>query len=480
MHEIVEETRIQRDGFHPAGSVEQFAEGDEPERERDPANHLSMAILEPVQSRQIVRHVHDLDFPSIVLTALLGGFNVVLHRALERVYVVEHVLVAKPAPMSLVSTHGYPIFHAEMLDVAVLPARCVRLVDGRAEAPHDPRVLAVDAPGEEVDESLVEDAFREAVRLGHPLDESPHPIRARRGNRGRASALVGDEHEVAADDARGLFPGGVGKLRHDVEDVRADERAVLNLDPNDPRSRHVFDFLGMVERVQPRAFVMENVKALARNRRWAGTIADIRKKAEEIGYKTYLDVLNSADHGVPQTRERMFLVGFRDQDVEFEYPKPTVAEHVGVAAVLKSLPPIGQPGNDQTCKAIIITTAKEPVLRPSPFAGMLFNGQGRPMDVNRPAPTLPASMGGNRTPIVDQETFESGSPQWVVGYHDSLMAGGVVAESVPSRLRRISVQEAAAIHSFPSDMPWQGSQSSRYRQIGNAVPRSLPMRLRFR
>lgn len=244
------------------------------------------------------------------------------------------------------------------------------------------------------------------------------------------------------------------------------------MDPNDPRSRHVFDFLGMVERVQPRAFIMENVKALARNRRWAGTIADIRNKAEEIGYKTYLDVLNSADYGVPQTRERMFLVGFRDQDVEFEYPKPTVAEHVGVAAVLKSLPPIGQPGNDQTCKAII-TTAKEPVLRPSPFAGMLFNGQGRPMDVNRPAPTLPASMGGNRTPIVDQETLENGSPQWVVGYHDSLMAGGVVAKSVPSRLRRISVQEAAAIQSFPSDMPWQGSQSSRYRQIGNAVPPKL-------
>lgn len=241
------------------------------------------------------------------------------------------------------------------------------------------------------------------------------------------------------------------------------------MDPNDPRSRHVFDFLGMVERVQPKAFVMENVKALAKNRRWAGTIADIRKKAEEIGYKTYLDVLNSADYGVAQTRERMFLIGFRDHEVEYEYPESTVGEHVGVAQALRSLPPLGEPGNDQTCKAKV-TTAKEPVLRQSPFAGMLFNGQGRPMDMNRPAPTLPASMGGNRTPIVDQETLESGSEQWVVGYHSSLMDGGKVADTVPSRLRRISVQEAAAIQSFPKNMPWHGSQSSRYRQIGNAVP----------
>lgn len=241
------------------------------------------------------------------------------------------------------------------------------------------------------------------------------------------------------------------------------------MDPNDPRSRHVFDFLAMVERVEPQAFVMENVKALARNRRWAGTIADIRSQAAKIGYKTYLEVLNSADYGVPQTRERMFLVGFRDNGVEYEYPAPTVQEHVGVAQALRSLPAMGQPGNDQTCKAKV-TAAKEPILRQSPFAGMLFNGQGRPMDMNRPAPTLPASMGGNRTPIVDQETLETGAKQWVETYHDSLMDGGEVVTTIPSRLRRITVQEAAAIQSFPKDMPWHGSQSSRYRQIGNAVP----------
>lgn len=241
------------------------------------------------------------------------------------------------------------------------------------------------------------------------------------------------------------------------------------MDPNDPRSRHVFDFLGMVDRIQPKAFVMENVKALAKNARWAGTIADIRKKAEEMGYRTNLRVLNSADYGIPQTRERMFLIGFKDNSIEYEYPEPTVQEPVSVATAFGRLPHVGEPGNDQTCKAKV-TPAKGPILRQSPFAGMLFNGQGRPMDVNRPAPTLPASMGGNRTPIVDQETLDDGAKQWVETYHESLMGNGSVATEIPSRLRRITVQEAAAIQSFPADMPWNGAQSSRYRQIGNAVP----------
>lgn len=241
------------------------------------------------------------------------------------------------------------------------------------------------------------------------------------------------------------------------------------MDPNDPRSRHVFDFLAMVERVEPKAFVMENVKALAMNKRWAGTISDIRQKAESIGYKTYLKVLDSSDYGVPQTRERMFLIGFRDAGIQYEYPKPTVERKVCVADALRSLPALGMPGNDQVCKAKV-TPAKDPVLRQSPFAGMLFNGQGRPMNMDRPAPTLPASMGGNRTPIVDQESLETGAAQWVEEYHEKLMSGGAVAQSIPVRLRRITVQEAAAIQSFPMDMPWCGTQSSRYRQIGNAVP----------
>ncbi len=288
-------------------------------------------------------------------------------------------------------------------------------------------------------------------------------IAARRGKSFEHEAVTGDIRQVEALPKRGSADLVIGGPPCQGFSVAG------KMDPNDPRSRHVFDFLAMVDRIQPAAFVMENVKALARNSRWAGTISDVRKQAEEMGYKTNLRVLNSADYGVPQTRERMFLIGFKDANISYEYPKPTVAEHVSVAEAFKMLPHVNQPGNDQTCKAKV-TAAKEPILRQSPYAGMLFNGQGRPMDVNRPAPTLPASMGGNRTPIVDQKTLDEGSKQWVETYHEKLQNGGKIADHIPSRLRRITVQEAAAIQSFPSDIPWYGAQSSRYRQIGNAVP----------
>ena len=104
---------------------------------------------------------------------------------------------------------------------------------------------------------------------------------------------------------------------------------------------------------------------------------------------------------------------------------------------------------------------------------MLFNGQGRPINLDGAAPTLPASMGGNRTPIIDQCSLETGKPAWVEEYHAHLMAGGQPVDTVPSRLRRLSVDEAAALQTFPRDMPWYGSQSAIYRQIGNAVPPKL-------
>jgi DNA (cytosine-5)-methyltransferase 1 len=105
---------------------------------------------------------------------------------------------------------------------------------------------------------------------------------------------------------------------------------------------------------------------------------------------------------------------------------------------------------------------------------MLFNGQGRPLNLDAPAPTLPATMGGNRTPIVDQEQLDSGADAWVVDYHHRLwVEKRKPLRRVPYRLRRLTVEEAAAIQSFPIGMKWQGTTGQQFRQIGNAVPPTL-------
>ena len=244
------------------------------------------------------------------------------------------------------------------------------------------------------------------------------------------------------------------------------------MDPTDPRSRLVWRFLDAVERVRPEAFVMENVKALAANSRWAGLLDGLREKASQLGYSTSVLLLNASHYGVPQARERMFLVGLQGNGtlaVPLETSKdgpPTVGD------ALQELPPYGLPGNDSKCKAIV-TPARRPILRRSPFAGMLFNGAGRPMQINKPAPTLPASMGGNRTPIIDQNHWDGNGDCWITEYHAHLMGGGEPYQAAPGFLRRITVEEAARIQGFSSDMEWRGRQSAVYRQIGNAVPPPL-------
>lgn len=245
------------------------------------------------------------------------------------------------------------------------------------------------------------------------------------------------------------------------------------MDPKDPRSRHVHTFLDVVGSVRPKAFVLENVKALGINTRWAQLRDVLRDRAKLLGYKTEIFVLNASHFGVPQARERMFLVGLQAEFGDPQEPVSTTEESpVTLRSVLGDLPKYGEAGNDSICAAKIVP-AKSPVMRRSPWAGMLFNGAGRPMDLDRPAPTLPASMGGNKTPIIDQEQLEKGSESWVEAYHEHLSSGGKPKPSAPSRLRRITVQEAAAIQTFPIGMKFSGSQSAQYRQIGNAVPPKL-------
>lgn len=244
------------------------------------------------------------------------------------------------------------------------------------------------------------------------------------------------------------------------------------MDPGDPRSQHVDHFFDVVEGLRPRAFVMENVKALGASPRWAHIRSRLLDRAETLGYERSLFVLNAQHYAVPQSRERMFLVGLRDGPPE--QPAPTTAERPPtVRSALAHLPRFGEPGNDESCAAQVIP-ARSPIMRPTAFRGsLLFNGSGRPLQMDGTAKTLPASMGGNATPIIDQEEIDHGAEPWVVEYHRRLQQGGTPLQRAPKRLRRITVQEAAALQTFPPECHFSGPRVAQYRQIGNAVPPNL-------
>jgi DNA (cytosine-5)-methyltransferase 1 len=245
------------------------------------------------------------------------------------------------------------------------------------------------------------------------------------------------------------------------------------MDPNDPRSQHVHHFLDVVDQKRPVAFVMENVANLAEGPRWKHVRAQLLSRArDELGYQTKLFVLDASHYGVAQARRRMFLVGVRDS-VPLVPRATTRTRPKSVRDVLERLPAHGEPGNDTQCAARVVP-ARDPVMRPSAFQGaLLFNGSGRPLELDRPARTLPASMGGNATPILDQLEIEQAIEPWVEEYHRHLSAGCPPAATAPARLRRITVQEAAALQSFPPTFRFSGPVGSRYRQIGNSVPPAL-------
>lgn len=248
------------------------------------------------------------------------------------------------------------------------------------------------------------------------------------------------------------------------------------MDPNDERNKLVGSFLQVVKLLKPRAFVMENVKSLGSNPRWATFREELINEYAALGYKVKLTILTASDYGVPQKRERVFLIGLRQDTYILEAFDQLLSAYEmpgkSVRDAIAHLGPPGSPGNDLVCNAGI-TLASNPVLRKSPYAGMLFNGLGRPLNLEAPSTTMSASMGGNKTHIVDQKLLENpNADNWIANYHSHVMSGGAPYDwkEVPNHLRRLTANEALRLQTFPENFILKCSKSSAFRLIGNAVP----------
>jgi DNA (cytosine-5)-methyltransferase 1 len=267
-----------------------------------------------------------------------------------------------------------------------------------------------------------------------------------------------------------VFDGDVGVLpRRALRSLRDDVDVVIGGPPCQPWSgggkrlgaadpRNGWPaFLRVLAEVQPVAFVAENVAGLSSAARRPYLDA-LRAQAHDLGYATSAQVVDAAAHGVPQTRRRLFVVGWRGARSTFAWPvaaasRARAGDCIGAA-------PLGEPNR------AAVTYAQRPDLRPDPYHGHLFNGGGRPIDLGRPAPTLLASMGGNKTPWVDTLGI-------VPAYHRHLATGGAARRGVVPGARRITLGEAARLQTFADDTAFVGSRASCYRQIGNAVPPRL-------
>lgn len=91
---------------------------------------------------------------------------------------------------------------------------------------------------------------------------------------------------------------------------------------NETRGTLFFDIANIMKEKQPKAFFLENVRGLLTHD-GGRTFATIQRVlTEELGYSFFYKVVKASDYGVPQHRPRLFMVGFKDKSIDFEFPKP--------------------------------------------------------------------------------------------------------------------------------------------------------------
>jgi len=190
----------------------------------------------------------------------------------------------------------------------------------------------------------------------------------------------------------------------------------------------------VIETVRPKIFIAENVKGLLSWENGLG-IQTMVEDFAKVGYKVSYRLLNTADYGVPQKRERVIIIGIRDDlGTEIIWPEAT---HSNDPTTTRRRPWV-------TLKDAIGDLENDKVHFCLPNSGYskakLFPGkQGNTVTkADQPGPTMRAEHHGN------------------IEFHYSLQ-------------RRLSAREAARIQSFPDDFVFQKSTSDAYRQVGNAV-----------
>ena len=203
----------------------------------------------------------------------------------------------------------------------------------------------------------------------------------------------------------------------------------------DERGKLFVEMCRRLPEQQPKCFIAENVKGiLTANKKSAFPL--IIKEFEESGYDVSYSILNSANYGVPQKRERVIIVGFRkDLGIKFEFPDVIVSDEEAFTPLSKVIE------NEVDEKYFFSQRAVDGMMRKR--ASM---NKGRAQDITKPCNTVGAHLA--------KVSLNSTDPVLLVN----------------ERYRRFTPREVARIQSFPENFELVGSEAAQYRALGNAIP----------
>lgn len=209
---------------------------------------------------------------------------------------------------------------------------------------------------------------------------------------------------------------------------------------DDSRNTLYKHFVKLVEEKQPYAFVAENVKGILTL--GGGTIIEaIKQDFSDKGYDVFINLVNASDYGVPQDRNRVIIMGFRkDLKVEnYYFPKPFETKKT-IKDVLQGVP---EPSNDEVNNGAYSSR---------------YMSRNRRREWDKQSYSIVA--------MAKQIPLHPSSPKMIKVSPTEWKFG-------EGETRRFSYQEAAALQTFPRDMEFIGNLTSKYKQIGNAVPVQL-------
>lgn len=275
-----------------------------------------------------------------------------------------------------------------------------------------------------------------------------------RANRPEWNIICDDIHNVDFREFRGKVDIVTGGFP-----CQAFSFAGKKLGFEDTRGTLFHEFARCVQEVQPKIFVAENVRGLVSHDN-GRTIQTIISVLEALGYHTQQKILNAAYYGVGQKRERIVIVGIRnDLDITFEYPEPD-KRMTTLREALKDCPP--SQGEEYSTK-------KKKVLELVPPGGCWVD---LPEEIAKEYMGKSYYSGGGRRGMARRISWDE--PCLTLTCSPSQKQ---TERCHPEETRPFNIREYARIQAFPDDWKFCGGISDQYKQIGNAVPVEMARRV---
>ena len=249
-------------------------------------------------------------------------------------------------------------------------------------------------------------------------------------------------------------------------------------DSSDDRNKLVYDYVKVISYIKPKFFVIENVLGLLSMKDEEGNlvIENLKKEFKKIGYKISYKRLFAHDFGVPQMRQRVFIVG-NSLGIDFEFPEPTHGDgkipYVTVGDAISDLGLLDKDFGQEVSSYDVKPLSNYQKMMRKDSKKLYNHTKSAHSDQTIKVINLVPEGGNWRDLPLKYQNIRSFSNTWrrLNSALPSVTIDTGHRHHFHYKANRVpTVRESARIQSFPDSFIFTGSRTSQFKQVGNAVP----------